>query len=437
VRASETANELDTRLAEVLGRLVSSRVTNVAATADQDGSYTLLSQRLERRQRRLRRLSVSAAVAGVLVAGAAGYWLRSGHVRPSEGVITYEVSGGETLPAGDLVAADEGGLGAAVIFSDGTRIELEPRSRGRIISLDRRGGRVALEDGHAHVEVKHRPDTRWIVQAGPFEVRVHGTAFSISWLAADARFDLAMEKGVVSVAGPLPGGEKVLSAGERLSLLLEDRTVRAAPAPTGAGEPTRESGTANAATAVGVPASPRRDASLVAVDHARPSRGWRRDVADGRASSVVAEARRLGLGRVFASVGSEDLAALADAARYQGDVQLARRAFAAQRRRFPRSVRAAEACFLLGRLEDESERGATSSLTWYDRYLAEAPSGVYVSEAMGRKMLVLERAHRGDEAAAIASDYLRRFPAGSYAHAARVLVGAPGQSTRSSAPPLP
>jgi hypothetical protein len=38
-------------------------------------------------------------------------------------------------------------------------------------------------------------------------------------------------------------------------------------------------------------------------------------------------------------------------------------------------------------------------------------------------MMALERAHRRDEAIAIASDYLRRFPRGSYAHAAGVLVG--------------
>ncbi|HYL40038.1 MAG TPA: hypothetical protein VET90_01905 [Candidatus Binatus sp.] len=126
------------------------------------------------------------------------------------------------------------------------------------------------------------------------------------------------------------------------------------------------------------------------------------------------------------TAGSEDLAALADAARYVGSEDLARRVLLSQRRRFPGSARAAEASFLLGRLEDESAGPSPHALAWYDRYLDEAPAGAYVSEAIGRKMMGLERAHRHDEAAAIASDYLRRFPAGSYAHAARLLVGSTG-----------
>ena len=65
--------------------------------------------------------------------------------------------------------------------------------------------------------------------------------------------------------------------------------------------------------------------------------------------------------------------------------------------KMPSSSRAAEASFLLGRLDDESAGGA-SALAWYDRYLAEAPAGAYVSEALGRKMMALERAHRRDEA---------------------------------------
>jgi hypothetical protein len=94
----------------------------------------------------------------------------------------------------------------------------------------------------------------------------------------------------------------------------------------------------------------------------------------------------------------------------------------AQRRRFPGSPRAAEAAFLLGRLEDESAAGASRALSWYERYLKEAARGRYVSEALGRKMTDLERTSRGQEALAIASDYLRRFPTGSYAHAAAALL---------------
>ena len=87
-------------------------------------------------------------------------------------------------------------------------------------------------------------------------------------------------------------------------------------------------------------------------------------------------------------------------------------------------MRAREASFLLGRLDDASGDGTESALGWYDQYLDEAPGGAYVSEALGRKMMDLERTHRHAEATAVAADYLRRFPSGIYFRAAEALVRA-------------
>jgi len=169
----------------------------------------------------------------------------------------------------------------------------------------------------------------------------------------------------------------------------------------------------------------RRDVGMADAERTHPLRDWRAELADGHAGAVVADAQRRGLARVLDAASSEDLAALADAARYVGDGDLARRTLLVQRRRFPGSSRAADASFLLGRLDDESA-GTATALAWYDRYLAEAPAGAYVSEALGRKMMALERAHRRDEASAIAADYLRRFPKGTYAQGAGLLVGRAG-----------
>jgi hypothetical protein len=62
------------------------------------------------------------------------------------------------------------------------------------------------------------------------------------------------------------------------------------------------------------------------------------------------------------------------------------------------------------------------ALTWYDRYLSEAPQGTYVPDALGRKMTLLGRWDRRAEAVALAAEYLRRFPQGTYANAARLLL---------------
>ncbi|MES1206879.1 MAG: hypothetical protein ABUS79_13160, partial [Pseudomonadota bacterium] len=152
---------------------------------------------------------------------------------------------------------------------------------------------------------------------------------------------------------------------------------------------------------------------------------WNARLAEGRAAEIVAEARRRGLSKVLALGTSEDLAALADAARFERDPGLARLALLSQRRRFPGSPRAAEASFLLGRLDDAADDRSTRALGWYDQYLNEAPGGVYVSEALGRKMMVLERSGSHTAATRIAREYLQRFPGGTYSRAARALVHEP------------
>lgn len=441
-----STSELDTRLAESVGRVISVNVGGASPYAAQggshvelpDSSFAVVEQRLMRRMRRVRRLRVAVAVAAAVVAGAGGYWGRDRLVDSLGERITYQVGSGLALEEGILIASTVASGPTDVRFSDGTRMRMEARTRGRVVDLDRTGGRVALYQGKAVIDVRHRSNARWLFEAGPFEVRVHGTSFSMSWNAAIARFDLQMESGVVSVAGPISGGEIVLHAGQTLSVSLgaHEAGGGAAAAPVGGDRVAPESaGPQVAPPAVVDPVGgPRLDASVAVADRPRGPRNWRAELAVGHASAVVADAERRGLRRVLERADSEDLAALANAARYVGREDLARRALHTQRRRFPRSGRSAEASFLLGRLEDESGGGPARALAWYDRYLTEAPSGAYVSEALGRKMMVLERTGHHDEAVAMAADYLRRFAKGSYAHAAGVLVGSSGPAAARGAP---
>jgi TolA-binding protein len=433
------SNDLDTHVAENVARVVSANTGRPLSAAAAGRSFDILERRVAIRRRRVRAARVAVAAAAALVIGVGGYRERARFFESPSSVLSYRVGGGPALRAGDLLEAADDPAGTDVAFSDGTRIRLEPRARGRVVDLDGDGARVALYGGRAHVDVRHRANARWLFQAGPFEVRVHGTAFTIAWNPATAHFDLVMETGVVSVAGPISGGEMVVRAGESLSIGLNDGSG-ATGSSAEAKVPPAESAPAAAEPAVATPRIPteprparRRDVGMPDAERARPLADWRAELADGHAAAVVADAQRRGLARVLEAASSEDLAALADAARYVGDGDLARRALLVQRRRFPSSSRAAEASFLLGRLDDESA-GTASALAWYARYLAEAPAGAYVSEALGRKMMALERAHRRDEAIAIASAYLRRFPKGTYAHAAGVLVGRAGSPGETPAP---
>jgi ferric-dicitrate binding protein FerR (iron transport regulator) len=141
---------------------------------------------------------------------------------------------------------------------------------------------------------------------------------------------------------------------------------------------------------------------------------WPQRVAAGDYRGVIGEAEGNGIGACITACDGAALAALADAARYAGMTELARRALLAEWQRFPGSRAAQTAAFLLGRMSDEDGLAPRAALAWYDRYLAAAPDGAYAAEALGRKMLVVDRLGERASARRIAAEYLRRFPSGSY-----------------------
>ena len=143
-------------------------------------------------------------------------------------------------------------------------------------------------------------------------------------------------------------------------------------------------------------------------------------MARGDFEAVVEAAERRGIDAVLAHGSRTELAALADAARYTRRNRLAGRALLAERERFPESAEGREAAFFLGTMAEESgER--SGALSWFGRYLREDAAGTYTAQALGRKMLIESR--RGSATAGIdAEEYLHRFPSGSYADAARLIL---------------
>jgi hypothetical protein len=416
MRESEIRDEAALKVSEGVASVIN-KGTAGQARWRQSASFVELEHRLAGRLRRGRMRFALLAAGATAICAMAGFSIHTRFRARSAESITFTINGRPSRSGGPTVAEPQAAGNSVLSFSDGTRMEMAPKARGRILSLGAHGGRIAIEEGTAHVEVAHHLGAEWLFEAGPFAITVHGTAFSVGWSASDEHFDLRMETGVVSVKGPVSGGEIVLRAGETLSIGLRERPPgsldRASPERS---EPTRPA--VRATRSAGL--EPER--RLV---RAKGKGSWPAELADGRAGEVVLEARRLGIAQVLSTSSSEDLSALADAARFERQSALARDALLAQRKRFSGSPRAVEASFLLGRLEDESTGGPERALGWYDRYLAEAPRGAYVSETLGRKMMVLERAHRRGEAASIAAAYLRQFPSGTYAAAAEALARQP------------
>ncbi len=170
-------------------------------------------------QRRKRRARV-VGLAGVVVAGLLGIWAQRHHADPRQENLTFTIDGAAASQGGYVSSAR--GAQPILSFSDGTRIQLEPRARGRVMDLKAHGARVTLEDGRADVHVAHRPGAQWQFEAGPFIMTVHGTDFSFGWNTHDARFDIQVRDGVVSVTGPSSDGDIVLRDTQSLSLSLND-----------------------------------------------------------------------------------------------------------------------------------------------------------------------------------------------------------------------
>lgn len=348
--------------------------------------------------------------------------------------LTYRIDGGSAIEGGYL--RESGHDGMNVIFNEGSTFALTPGTRGRIRVVDREGAHVAIEHGTATFQVTHGGGRRWLVDVGPFLVTVKGTVFTVSWDPLGERFELRLRRGSVVVSGPVSAGEVALRAGQRL-------VVNLAKVETAITEESPEQASGEAAAAPAAPGitapdvqpslGPRQPTGSApssapvssAVAENAVDRRWSVDVARGHWDRILQDVKRVGVEATLSKASSDNLFALADAARYRRRPDLARAALLAERRRFPNSPRALDAIYLLGRVEESRASGAAQAIAWYDQYLTRAPTGPFVGEAMGRKMTLTDEMDGPAGARPIAEDYLRRFPKGNYAGSARELIRAP------------
>lgn len=377
------------------------------------------------------RWSVVFAVAvACVVLGVAGSLVFRGSPSVSERpVALHRIEGGKLLEGGYL--SESGNAGIKVFFDEGSQFVLMPGTRGRLRSVSAEGARLGIEHGTASLRITQNRGHRWSVEAGPFLVTVKGTDFTVLWDPANERFELRLRQGRVEVRGPVVGEGLALRPGQKLivslpraeTVITEDRpeqpdsavlapapaALSAAPAPVRSGEPVLQGGSSAQAVA----------------PVAGTERRWREALANGQWDRILADVERDGVEASLQAASSDDLFALADAARYRRRTDLARATLLAQRRRFPNSPRSLDALFLLGRVEESRGGGRAKAIEWYDEYLGRAPAGTYAAEALGRKMVLTKEVGGPASARPIAEEYLRRFPEGSYAGAARALQRVP------------
>jgi hypothetical protein len=375
--------------------------------------------------------AVGAAAMCALVALLFSSVVRRHASAPALPMLTYQIDGGRVLEGGYL--RESGHAGMNITFNEGSRLALTQGTRGRIREVDKEGARVAIEHGTATFEVKPSAGRRWLVDVGPFLVTVKGTAFTVLWDPLSEQFELRLRRGRVVVSGPVSAGEIALRAGQRLTVnLVESKTVITEDNPDQASSDAGEAflqqsanppdpGPAHLDHEPAGP-NPQRLPGAPAAARIGGERRWSEELAHGQWDRILEDVKRAGVDATLGEASSDELLAVADAARYRRQPELARAALLAVRRRFPNSPRALDAIFLLGRLEESRGSGTAQAIARYDEYLARAPNGPFAGEALGRKMTLTVAFEGPARAQSVAEEYLRRFPKGSYAGSARALI---------------
>lgn len=299
-------------------------------------------------------------------------------------------------------------------FSDGSSVVAAPRTTTRVMRVTSDGAQLTLERGHVDAHVVHRAGSRWQVAAGPFVVRVTGTRFRVGWDPQTEKLVVKVTEGRVEVSGD---GEPVraLTAGSVLELSASSKRASVMPAPRGA-EPTLAP--AEAAAPEVEPAPPRKAAPT----EQKPD--FRELSTAGRYREALAAVEQLGFAGQCATLSARDLLTLASTARLAGRPERAREAYSATRERFPGSSEARISAFSLGRLASDAGR-ASDAVTWFQRYLAEAPSGPLAREAAGRLVELWQQLGNTTSARSAAESYLRSYPNGPHAGLSRSVLAPP------------
>jgi ferric-dicitrate binding protein FerR (iron transport regulator) len=370
------------------------------------------------RDRKMKTLLAAALVCGL--SAAAFLLVSEASLSSAPRAITFNVDGEKALSDGKIAATDRPKF---IHFSDGSALSLAPGASARVQRTDENGATVVMEGGTLESSIAHKDDTRWSVLLGQYEVKVIGTRFTSTLDPKTSKVTVELHEGAVQILGHGISEVVELKAGQRfdanaeggwnVSAGMNDREVQTDKAASAADLPITDEPIADA------PEEPNHDKATV---FRGPQISWNTLIAQGKFDAVLTAAKARGLDSCLRSCATSDLRALSDAARYKGNTDLAQNALLRLREVAPGER--ARAGYLLGSLAEAGGQTA-SALSWYGRYVSEAPGGPLNSEARAGSMRCLVELGRKSEAKKAAIQYLDMYPQGVGAKVARRILSKP------------
>lgn len=386
--------------------------------------------RLDQRMRRpAGRRRLALALAAGVAAGVVGVLVLRSSAPPA---LRFSIDGGSAPSAAPVWVRAPAGRAVEIAFADGSALALEGGAVGRVVDVTSGSVRAALESGRMQARIHHRPGVEWVVDAGPYHVRVEGTVFTVTWTPASETLEVSVAEGIVRVDSDAKiQAQTRVTAGHTLRIGGDGKDVvlgSAAEAPGGAPPvaapppalPTSRLPPPHVRRAAPPPAGPvGGDGS----SHVRA--GWREAAARGRYAEAHAEAIQQGLFDDLTRADAETLWELATIARYARDAKRARDVLLRLREVGPPSERTHLAAFFLGAVAADLGRNESEAVEWLETYLREDAAGALREEAFGRLMRSASALGRPAEAAKAAARYLREFPRGAYQKAAHEMAREP------------
>ncbi len=303
----------------------------------------------------------------------------------------------------------DGAVTPALDFLDGSSVALDPSSTARIDVVDERQVELTIERGSLTAHVQKGTGRIWRHHAGPWLVIVRGTRLRIGYSPEQGQLEVGVSEGAVEVSGP--GGSARVEAGETLQRRVDVHAGPTSPAPPRqAPQPTE----------LERPRPTRHRPAPVAVEADRPV-SWLELLAQGHRAAALDEAERQGVFSRLAELDESVLLQLADAARLERRVPLARALLAESLERG--QAGAAEAAYLLGRLDANDGRPEAARAS-FSRALSLSPHGPFAEQSRGRLLEVLLELEELPAAREAAADYLQNHPTGAWAGLAKKLAGA-------------